>query len=64
MQKREKEPVTRKYLSYQGAERFTGLSRWTLMRARERGELPATRVGTAVRFSVDRLEAFMEERAR
>lgn len=64
MQSREEGSVTKKYVSYREAERFTGLSRWTLMRAHERGELPASRVGTAVRFSVDHLETFMEERTR
>ena len=54
--------VTRRYLSTKDSARYTGLSRWTIMRANERGELPAIRVGAAVRFCVDDLDAFMRER--
>lgn len=50
------------YLSVREAERYTGLSRWTLMRAHERGELPVSRVGSAVRFSVEDLDSFMRAR--
>jgi excisionase family DNA binding protein len=50
------------YVSYKEAERLTGLSRWTLMRARDRRELPAVVVGSAVRFSVADLREFMEAR--
>jgi len=50
----------RRYLSVRQAERYTGLSRWTLMRAHERGgELPVIRIGSAVRFSVEDLDSFM-----
>lgn len=54
--------IERRYLGFRGAERYTGLSRWTLARARERGELPAVRVGAAVRFSVEDLDSFMRAR--
>ncbi len=53
----------RRYLSVRQAERYTGLSRWTLMRAHERDdELPVIRIGSAVRFSVDDLDNFMRAR--
>jgi excisionase family DNA binding protein len=51
-----------RYLSYRGASRYTGLSRWTLARANERGELPAVRYGTTVRFAVEDLDEFMRSR--
>ena len=54
--------VERRYVGVRGAEKYTGLSRWTLARARERGELPAIRIGAAVRFAVDDLDNFMRER--
>jgi len=54
--------IERRYLSYRQAEQFTGLSRWTLMRAHKRGELPVSRVGSAVRFSVEDLAEFMRSR--
>ncbi len=54
--------VERKYVSARLAEQYTGLSRWTLARAHKRGELPASRIGTAVRFSVEDLDTFMRAR--
>ena len=54
--------IERKYLSYRQAEQYTSLSRWTLMRAHKRGELPVSRVGSAVRFSVEDLNDFMRSR--
>ena len=54
--------IERKYLSVRQAEHYTGLSRWTLMRAHERGELPLSRVGSAVRFSIEDLDSFMKAR--
>ena len=59
-----RQPVQPWYLDYRGAEQLTGLSRWTLSRAVERGELKASKVGSAVRFSVSELTRFMESRAR
>lgn len=57
------EPEIRpRYLDYRGAARYTGLSRWTLMRAHEKGVLPASRVGSAVRFAVEDLDRFMRVR--
>jgi predicted DNA-binding transcriptional regulator AlpA len=43
-----------RYLSTKEAELYTGMSRWSLHRARGRGELNPRRIGSAVRF--DRLE--------
>ena len=55
--------VERRYLNVRQAEEYTGLSRWTLMRAHARGsELPVIRVGSAVRFSVEDLDSFMKAR--
>lgn len=51
----------RRYLSYDEAARYTGLSRWTLSRSHERGDLPAARVGRAVRFDTEDLDRFMAE---
>ncbi len=58
----EEQTIERRYLSVRDAESYTGLSRWTLARARARGELPAVVVGSAVRFSVDDLDDFMKAR--
>ena len=57
-----REEVEPRYVGVRGAEKYTGLSRWTLARARERGELPVIRIGTAVRFAIDDLDNFMRER--
>lgn len=54
--------VEQRYVDVRGAEKYTSLSRWTLARFRERGELPAIRIGAAVRFSVDDLDDFMRAR--
>ncbi len=52
----------RRYLDYRETTRYTGLSRWTLLRAQERGDLAAIRVGRSVRFDVNDLDRFMAER--
>ncbi len=54
--------VTRGYLNFRQAEHYTGLSRWTLARAHKRNELPAIKVGSVVRFSVEDLDSFMQAR--
>jgi excisionase family DNA binding protein len=54
------QPVDVRYVAYRGAERITGLSRWTLARHVEAGRLRAYRVGTAVRFKVTDLVEFVE----
>jgi excisionase family DNA binding protein len=52
--------VQREWLSYPDAERYSGLSRVTLWRAVNRGELKVARVGRAARFSKRELQDFME----
>lgn len=47
------------YLDYAGAEAYTNLSRVTLWKASKRGELKASKVGSAVRFRLADLDAFM-----
>lgn len=54
----------RRYLGYEQAGQYTGLSRWTLMRAHERGDLPVARIGRAVRFDMEDLDRFMADRKR
>ncbi len=57
------EIVERAWYSYSDAERYTGLSRVTLWRAVERGELKVARIGRAVRMSRTELDRFMEQSA-
>ena len=52
----------RRYLTYRDAETYTGLSRWTLLRACERGDLHKITVGATVRFDVRDLDSFMQSR--
>lgn len=54
--------VERRYLNVRQAEEYTGLSRWTLARAHKRGELPMSRIGSAIRFSVEDLDEFFKSR--
>lgn len=56
--------VGRRYLTVRESCQLTGLSRWTIMRANVRGELPVSRIGSAVRVCIDDLEVFMKERAK
>ncbi len=56
--------VARGYLSVRHAEVYTNLSRWTLARAHKRGELPAIRIGSAVRYAVADLDHFMTMRRK
>ena len=56
-------PITPGYVDYKGAERYTGLSRVTLWKALKRGELRASKVGSAVRFRLADLDAFMSSKA-
>ena len=51
------------YVDYSGAERYTGLSRVTLWKALKRGELKASKVGSAVRFRLADLDEFMSSKA-
>jgi excisionase family DNA binding protein len=50
------------WLSYIAAVHYCGLSRQTLWRLVESGEIEAARVGRAVRISRESLEAFMRAR--
>lgn len=54
----------RRYLTYDEAAGHMGISRWTIWRAVKHGELPAVRVGAAVRFDVADLDRYMSERKR
>ena len=51
-----------RYLDYQRAAAYVGLSRFTLHRLVKAGELRAIRVGSAVRFDVNDLNEFMTAR--
>jgi excisionase family DNA binding protein len=50
------------WLSYPAAVHYCGLSRVTLWRLVEAGEIEAARIGRAVRISRGSLEAFMRSR--
>ena len=52
----------KRYFTYRDAETYTGLSRWTLLRAVDRGDLHKITVGATVRFDRDDLDAFMQAR--
>jgi excisionase family DNA binding protein len=56
--------IAPRYLSVKSAEVYTGLSRWTLARAEERGELSPCRIGSAVRFDRLELDRWMDSRNR
>jgi len=51
------------YVDYAGAKRYTNLSRVTLWKALKRGDLKASKVGSAVRFRLADLDAFMASKA-
>jgi excisionase family DNA binding protein len=51
------------YVDYAGAEAYTNLSRVTLWKALKRGDLKASKVGSAVRFKIEDLDAFMQRKA-
>jgi excisionase family DNA binding protein len=61
MQPATEQPVEAVFVDYRGAERVTGLSRWTLARHVEASRLRAFKVGSAVRFKVTDLMSFMEQ---
>jgi excisionase family DNA binding protein len=54
--------VQPEYVNYEAAERYTGLSRVTLWKALKRGELRASKVGSAVRFRLADLDTFMSSK--
>ena len=51
------------YVTYEAAMRYTGLSRVTLWKATKAGELRVSKVGTAARFKLADLDAFMASKA-
>jgi excisionase family DNA binding protein len=55
-----KEPVQQEWVSYSGAERYSGLSHTTLWRYVTGGQLKAARVGRSVRIHLPSLRDFME----
>ncbi len=62
MQEAVEQTHAKRYMSYRDAEHYSGLSRWTLFRACERGELHKITVGTTVRFDREDLDQFMQSR--
>ncbi len=52
------------WVDYAGAARVTGLSRWTIAKAVDDGELHPVREGRAVRFEVRELDSWMRSKAR
>jgi excisionase family DNA binding protein len=54
--------VQRPYLTYDEAEKYTGVSRVTLWRAVRDGALRADGPGRVVRFNKDELDRFMRSR--
>jgi excisionase family DNA binding protein len=57
------EEVRREWLSYREGETFAGLSRTTLWKLINAGEIKAARVGRAVRLNRRSLEAYLERAA-
>ena len=52
-----------KTVNYRGASEVTGLAERTLRNLVSRKQIPHFKLGKSVRFSVERLEAWMDERA-
>ena len=57
------EPVSRKWLNYREAEQLVGLSRTTIWKLLNAGEIEYRRVGRAVRIRRESLEAYMGDPA-
>ncbi len=53
--------VTREWVTYRQAEEITGLSRTTLRKLVDGGEIQIRRVGRAVRINRESLDAYMRE---
>ena len=51
--------VTRQWVTYRQAEEITGLSRTTLRKLVDEGEIQKRRVGRAVRINRESLDAYM-----
>jgi excisionase family DNA binding protein len=58
-----KEAVQQEWVSYPGAEKFSGLSHTTLWRLVGSGEIKAARVGRSVRIHLPSLRQFMDRKA-
>ncbi len=56
----EQATIEREWFSYPEAETYTNLSRVTLWRAVNRGDLRAAKVGKSVRIRREELDRFME----
>ena len=54
--------IAPQWLTYKQAVSYTGLSRCTIWRYLERGELEAARIGRAIRISRESLDQFMRSR--
>ncbi len=57
-----KTKIEPRYFSYEQASAYSSLSRWTLYRAIEAGELPAVRVGRRTLIERAALDQFLEAR--
>lgn len=55
--------VTREWVTYKQAEEIAGLSRTTLRKLVDEGEITIRRVGRAVRISRVSLDAYMNDEA-
>ena len=53
-------PVEPTWLTYRDAEQLVALSRWTLLRLSDRGQIKTARVGRAVRINRRSLEDYLE----
>ena len=59
-----KQPIEREWLSgYGDIEAYCGLSRWTILRAIQDGELRASKIGRKVLVRRIDLDGFLEARA-
>jgi excisionase family DNA binding protein len=59
----QQQPLEPTWLTYRDAEQLVGLSRWTLLRLSDRGQIKTVRVGRAVRINRNSLEEYLERRA-
>lgn len=55
--------VEPRYLGYEGAGRYCGVSRWSLFRAAKAGHLKRYGSGASPRFRVSELDEWMEKGA-
>ncbi len=54
--------ITKRFLNYEGAARYTSLSRTTLWRAVRAGVLEPSGDGRGRRFGIEELDRFMQAR--